>query len=159
MNQAKVSFAIRGNVVYATHNPFVVDHAHVNEVNGDDQRWLGPGIRLCVDHVISVNTDGIIVDFKPAKNFPWDTLDPNVEIQSLGPHSFLIPGMIDLHIHAPQFAYTGTATDRPLMGPDGWLETYTFPAEAGLFHNSELCQQVYRGVVRTTLYVNFSLSS
>ena len=66
-------------------------------------------------------------------------------------NSFLIPGLIDLHIHAPQFAYTGTATDRPLMGADGWLETYTFPAEAGLLQDPQLCQQVYNGVVQTTL--------
>lgn len=55
-------------------------------------------------------------------------LDPRTE--------FLCPGMIDLHIHAPQYSYSGTATDRPLLGRDGWLETYTFPAEARLFLGS-----------------------
>lgn len=42
---------------------------------------------------------------------------------------FIAPGFIDVHFHAPQFAFTGTATDKPLMGPEGWLECYTFPAE------------------------------
>jgi len=36
------------------------------------------------------------------------------------------PGMIDTHVHAPQYQFTGTATDLPLME---WLQAYTFPAE------------------------------
>ena len=39
---------------------------------------------------------------------------------------FCVPGMIDTHVHAPQYQFTGTATDLPLME---WLQTYTFPAE------------------------------
>jgi cytosine/adenosine deaminase-related metal-dependent hydrolase len=39
---------------------------------------------------------------------------------------FCVPGMIDTHVHAPQYQFTGTATDLPLMQ---WLQTYTFPAE------------------------------
>lgn len=42
-----------------------------------------------------------------------------VVVQELGPSQFLCPGFVDTHIHAPQFAYTGTATDVPLMR---WLE-------------------------------------
>ena len=40
---------------------------------------------------------------------------------------FLIPGLVDCHIHAPQYTYTGNGLDLPLMQ---WLEQYTFPAEA-----------------------------
>ena len=38
----------------------------------------------------------------------------------------IFPGLIDLHIHAPQFAYRGTAMDLELID---WLNTYTFPEE------------------------------
>ncbi|KAI2496663.1 imidazolonepropionase [Fragilaria crotonensis] len=69
----------------------------------------------------------------------------------LGPHEFLTPGFIDLHIHAPQYAFTGTATDRPLMGQDGWLETYTFPAERSLQDDLPTARRVYEGVVRKSL--------
>ena len=48
-------------------------------------------------------------------------------------------------------AFTGTATDRPLMGDDGWLETYTFPAERLLQDNLQTAHRVYEGVVRKTL--------
>ena len=37
-----------------------------------------------------------------------------------------MPGLVDCHVHAAQYAYTGTATDKPLME---WLQHYTFPAE------------------------------
>jgi guanine deaminase len=43
------------------------------------------------------------------------------------------------------------ATDRPLMGPDGWLETYTFPAERSLGSDLNRAKRVYKGVVNTTL--------
>ncbi|KAK6333403.1 hypothetical protein TWF718_011215 [Orbilia javanica] len=39
----------------------------------------------------------------------------------------IVPGLVDLHIHAPQFKQLGTKTDIPLME---WLQKYTFPAEA-----------------------------
>ncbi|MCF0194926.1 MAG: amidohydrolase family protein [Bacteroidaceae bacterium] len=39
----------------------------------------------------------------------------------------IIPGMTDLHIHAPQFAFRGLGMDRELME---WLENYTYPEES-----------------------------
>ena len=157
METSPITLAFRGNIVFATRNPFVEDTADDDDTQchhkSNDTQWLGPGLLLCLDHVLTVNQMGFIVDLCPARKFDWNAVNnnKNVQVQTLPAHSFLVPGLIDLHIHAPQFAYTGTATDRPLMGPDGWLETYTFPAEASLADNSQLCQQVYQGVVQTTL--------
>ncbi len=39
----------------------------------------------------------------------------------------LIPGMSDLHIHAPQFSFRGLGMDMELLD---WLNTYTFPEES-----------------------------
>eukprot|EP00959_Pyramimonas_sp_CCMP1952_P468560 9493443-Pyramimonas_sp.AAC.1 len=39
---------------------------------------------------------------------------------------FLCPGLVDTHVHAAQYQFTGTGTDMPLMQ---WLQAYTFPAE------------------------------
>lgn len=39
----------------------------------------------------------------------------------------IIPGLCDLHIHAPQFAYRGLGMDMELLD---WLSTYAFPEEA-----------------------------
>ena len=38
----------------------------------------------------------------------------------------IIPGMVDLHIHAPQYTYRGMRMDLELME---WLNQYTFPEE------------------------------
>lgn len=38
----------------------------------------------------------------------------------------IIPGLVDLHIHAPQFAYRGTGMDYELLD---WLEQIAFPEE------------------------------
>jgi guanine deaminase len=44
----------------------------------------------------------------------------------LRPGSFLVPGFVDTHTHAPQYAFTGTGRI-PLLE---WLKRYTFPTEA-----------------------------
>ena len=45
-------------------------------------------------------------------------------------NSLIIPGFVDLHLHAPQFANIGLGLDKELMP---WLEAYTFPEEAKYF--------------------------
>ena len=39
----------------------------------------------------------------------------------------IVPGMVDLHIHAPQYAFRGMCMDLELME---WLNRYTFPEES-----------------------------
>ncbi len=41
----------------------------------------------------------------------------------------IIPGLVDLHAHAPQYAYCGLSMDKELLE---WLDTVTFPEEAKL---------------------------
>jgi guanine deaminase len=45
----------------------------------------------------------------------------------LPPGSYVIPGLVDLHVHAPQYPQLGLALDEPL---EVWLQKYTFPLEA-----------------------------
>ena len=59
----------------------------------------------------------------------------------------LLPGFVDLHIHAPQWPQSGTALDRPL---EIWLGEYTFPLEAK-YRDPEFAGRVYEDVVTTTL--------
>ena len=40
----------------------------------------------------------------------------------------IVPGLSDLHVHAPQYAYRGLGMDMELLE---WLETYAFPEESG----------------------------
>src|SRR5580700_7209945 len=43
------------------------------------------------------------------------------------PGHYLLPGLVDLHVHAPQWPQLGLALDLPL---EQWLQTCTFPLEA-----------------------------
>ena len=54
-----------------------------------------------------------------------------------------MPGLVDTHIHAPQYCNAGTGYDRPLIS---WLRTYTFPTESK-FESVEFAKQVYQLVV------------
>lgn len=56
---------------------------------------------------------------------------------------FFMPGMVDTHIHAPQYSYAGTGLDMTLLQ---WLSTYTFPAESR-FENLKFANRVYTEVV------------
>ena len=40
--------------------------------------------------------------------------------------NLIFPGMVDLHVHAPQYAFRGMCMDLELMD---WLDRYTFPEE------------------------------
>ena len=150
-----------GNLVHCTGNPFALEqqdewNRRCGEGQEDDETtiWLGPGLQILLDHILTVDRDGVIQRIEPHSRSTVDltTLPDDCKvIQLQAPYEFLCPGMVDLHIHAPQFAYTGTATDRPLMGPDGWLETYTFPAERRLREDLTLARSVYESVVQTTL--------
>ena len=77
--------------------------------------------------------------------------EANGTLTRLGPGDFLLPGFVDCHIHAPQYAYTGTGLDLPLMGPDGWLERYTFPSERSLGSDRARGEAVYERCVGRTL--------
>ena len=56
---------------------------------------------------------------------------------------FLLPGLIDLHIHAPQWPQMGKALDVPL---EVWLQKYTFPLEAR-FADLDFAREVYGELV------------
>lgn len=53
--------------------------------------------------------------------------------------SLIIPGLVDLHVHAPQYSYRGLGMDMELLE---WLETNTFPEEAK-FRDLEYARQAY----------------
>jgi guanine deaminase len=60
---------------------------------------------------------------------------------------FLLPGLIDLHVHAPQWPQLGLALDLPL---EVWLQKYTFPLEAR-FADIEYATPVYESLVEALL--------
>lgn len=59
----------------------------------------------------------------------------------------LLPGLVDLHIHAPQFPQLGAGLDLPL---EDWLFKYTFPLEAR-YSDLAFATDVYDRLVRRLL--------
>uniref|UniRef100_A0A2K5SIR0 Guanine deaminase n=1 Tax=Cebus imitator TaxID=2715852 RepID=A0A2K5SIR0_CEBIM len=69
------------------------------------------------------------------------------EIRELSHHEFFMPGLVDTHIHASQYSFSGSNVDQPLLD---WLTKYTFPTEHR-FQNIDFAEEVYTRVVRRTL--------
>ena len=73
-------------------------------------------------------------------------VDP-AQVTDLRGHGMLLPGFVDLHIHAPQFPQLGQALDVPL---EIWLQTQTFPLESR-YGDLAFAERVYRALVRRLL--------
>jgi guanine deaminase len=65
------------------------------------------------------------------------------DLVTFGREQYLLPGLVDLHIHAPQWPQLGKALDLPL---EDWLQTYTFPLEAR-YESTTFAQTVYESLV------------
>ena len=84
--------------------------------------------------------EGIISKIYSENELP-DSLK-NEEIEDYG-DSLIIPGLIDMHLHAPQFAFRGLGMDMELLD---WLNTYTFPEEAK-YKDIEYAKKAYKKFV------------
>ena len=95
----KNSFIIKGNICH-TVNP--------NELNLNENSYV-----VCVDGI----SKGIFSDI-PDEYRDFEVIDYGDKL--------IFPGLIDLHLHAPQYAFRGMCMDLELMD---WLNRYTFPEE------------------------------
>jgi guanine deaminase len=62
---------------------------------------------------------------------------------TLADGQYLLPGLIDLHVHAPQWPQLGLALEVPL---EEWLQAYTFPLEAR-YSDLSYAETVYASLV------------
>ncbi|MCH4248081.1 MAG: guanine deaminase [Acinetobacter populi] len=62
-------------------------------------------------------------------------------------HHYLLPGFVDLHLHAPQWPQLGKALDLPLAD---WLQQHTFPLEKK-YASVEFARPIYQDMVTTLL--------
>ena len=99
------------------------------------------------DVMIDIGEDGLIrsvtkpgdKDYEPALDAAWKA----GTLETLSEGTILLPGFVDLHIHAPQFPQLGRALDVPL---EVWLRKYTFPLEAR-YADAAFARRVYRLLV------------
>lgn len=67
----------------------------------------------------------------------------------------IIPGFVDAHCHAPQYVFTGTGMDLPLLL---WLEKYTFPCEAR-FSDTSFARKAYEKSIKRHLKCGTTFAS
>uniref|UniRef100_A0A6J0U4Z4 Guanine deaminase n=2 Tax=Pogona vitticeps TaxID=103695 RepID=A0A6J0U4Z4_9SAUR len=105
---------------------------------------------LLQGHLLGVEESGKIAFLEPAdkqeklaQKWGFKASD----IRELSNYEFFMPGLVDAHIHAPQYSSAGTRLDLPLLQ---WLKTYTYPTE-NKFKDIDFAEEVYTRAVRRTL--------
>ncbi|KAF9113753.1 hypothetical protein BGX27_000858 [Mortierella sp. AM989] len=108
-------------------------------------------IEYIKDGLLFVDVYGSIVRLQ--KSLPREQLQKALEgiseakVFILNENQFIIPGLVDTHIHAPQYSYCGNGQDIPLLK---WLNSLTFPHESK-FKDTNHARQVYTKSVARSL--------
>ncbi|KAF7250465.1 Guanine deaminase [Varanus komodoensis] len=105
---------------------------------------------LLQGHLLGVQESGQIAFLEPAEeqdNLAKKWGFKSSDIRELSNYEFFMPGLIDAHIHAPQYSFAGIQLELPLLE---WLKRYTFPTEAK-YKDIDFAEEVYTRAVRRTL--------
>ncbi len=100
--------------------------------------------------LIAIDADGTILSVEPsvpADDARLAAFRAAGRLTELSADQILLPGLVDLHVHAPQFPQLGTALDLPL---EDWLQAHTFPLEAR-YADLAFAEAVYTRLVETLL--------
>lgn len=108
-------------------------------------------VEILKDYLFCINDEGMIEQVVAPADTDYSVLlnayEGKENFHRLAEGQYILPGFVDLHVHAPQWAQSGTALDIPLYD---WLNTYTFPIESK-FSDLEFAKTVYEEVVNTLL--------
>ncbi|KAK4222216.1 hypothetical protein QBC38DRAFT_88763 [Podospora fimiseda] len=102
-----------------------------------------PTLEILQQAVIVLNPEGTHIDIL-IKQYAPVTLEglwehPELDLTILGPGEFMIPGFVDTHNHAAQWAMRGLGQNLHILD---WLEQITFPQEAK-FSDPVYAERVY----------------
>lgn len=84
----------------------------------------------------------ILVEDGLIKNFSEENPDTSIKLYDYT-GKLIIPGLSDLHLHAPQYPNIGLGLDLELLD---WLDTYTFPEESK-YKDIEYAKKAYQTFV------------
>ncbi len=107
-----MKWAVKGNIVYTkNHNELII---------------VKDGIVLCEGNLVVDVYNSLPTEYE------------NVTLTDYG-NKIIIPGLVDLHVHAPQYAFKGMGMDLELLD---WLNTFAFVEETK-FSDIEYAKKVY----------------
>ena len=107
-----------------TPNKYLVKGTFIDTINKDELR-IRKGFLLIENGLI--------------KNFSEENPDTSLQLYDYT-DKLIIPGLSDLHLHAPQYANNGLGLDLELLQ---WLDKYTFPEESK-FKDEEYAKKAYQ---------------
>lgn len=101
-------------------------------------------VEVLADTILAIAADGVIDAVLQPGSSGYETAARDaVRVDG----QYLLPGFVDLHVHAPQYAQLGQALDEPL---EVWLGKYTFPLEAK-YADLDFARPRYDALVRDLL--------
>jgi guanine deaminase len=108
-------------------------------------------LEIIDDALIGIDDAGAIVGLARRGEAGYNELEAALEaagkLERFTRGKYLLPGLVDAHIHAPQWPQLGKALDRPL---DIWLQKYTYPLEAR-YADPQFAERVYTSLVDTLI--------
>ena len=108
-------------------------------------------VEVLEDVLIAIGPNGMITDVVPSSEGRFEFLRDEAlrqgDLEKLPNGSYIVPGFVDCHVHAPQYPQLGSALDVPL---EVWLQKYTFPLEAR-FADLNYARRAYDLLVRDLL--------
>eukprot|EP00599_Poterioochromonas_sp_BG-1_P014386 CAMPEP_0173162778 /NCGR_PEP_ID=MMETSP1105-20130129/19519_1 /TAXON_ID=2985 /ORGANISM="Ochromonas sp., Strain BG-1" /LENGTH=617 /DNA_ID=CAMNT_0014082691 /DNA_START=170 /DNA_END=2023 /DNA_ORIENTATION=+ len=110
-----------------------------------------------IDHgAIVYDLNGVIQQVIDLKKHPLssEALASFEQVQDFT-GKLIIPGFVDAHCHAPQYVFSGTGMDLPLLQ---WLEKYTFPCEAK-FRDEAFARLAYEKSIKRHLKCGTTFAS
>ncbi len=105
-----------------------------------------------VEALVEVDSSGVITAVHD-RSTPDGAADAKTawakasERTALDSNMLLLPGLVDLHVHAPQWPQLGTGLDLPL---EQWLLEYTFPLEAQ-YADTQFASTVWDDLITTLI--------
>lgn len=104
-------------------------------------------LEVLPDALLVIDGNGLIASLGKGDGPAAASFRREGRLLELGASQCLLPGLIDTHIHAPQWPQMGTALDLPL---EKWLIEYTFKLEAR-YSDTQFARRVYTDMVSTLL--------
>jgi guanine deaminase len=108
-------------------------------------------LEILNDTLISVDAAGTIIRVlspgEPSYSEDLGAAKQHKHFTKLPDNAFYLPGLVDTHIHAPQWPQLGKALHLPL---ENWLMDCTFPLESQ-YQDAAFAQAMYSSLVKTLL--------